>query len=257
MGCRLEKARQWAVRMTHEASLHEDNCFVTLTYADENLPAHGSLCKRDVQLFMKRLRKKYDHKIRFFCCGEYGDETERPHYHVILFGHNFDDRYPWAERKGHTVYRSDDLESLWKVGHSEIGTVTNASAKYVARYALKKVSGRSASEFYRRIDPETGEEINLEPPFGLMSRRPGIGYGWLEKYGEETYRTGTVIIDGKEVKAPEYYDMKYEEVDPERMNEIRIERSEAINKDDSTDDRLAVREKVARARLRTFSRRTL
>ena len=95
IGCRLERSRQWAVRCMYEASLHTCNSFLTLTYDDDHIrwsPVTGeqTLYKRDLQLFMKRLRKHLEPlKVRFFACGEYGDNTYRPHYHVILFGYDF------------------------------------------------------------------------------------------------------------------------------------------------------------------------
>ncbi len=91
IGCRLERSRQWAVRCMHEASLYSFNSFVTLSYSPECLPSLDSLCVRDFQLFMKRLRKQFS-KVRFFHCGEYGDDTRRPHYHALLFNLHFDDR---------------------------------------------------------------------------------------------------------------------------------------------------------------------
>ena len=90
IGCKVEKSRQWAIRCVHEASLHEDNCFLTLTFNEEHMPENRSINKRDLQLFFKRLRKRYPNKvIKYFACGEYGDERNRPHYHVILFNHDF------------------------------------------------------------------------------------------------------------------------------------------------------------------------
>lgn len=144
-GCRLERSKQWAIRCVHEASLYEDNCFITLTYNKENLPKDFSLNKRDFQLFMKRLRKKYAPKqIRFYHCGEYGEPTEynnhiaRPHYHAIIFNHKFEDQILWKQKRGNELYISKELEELWPQGFSTIGSVTQDSAGYVARYLLKK-----------------------------------------------------------------------------------------------------------------------
>ena len=87
VGCRLERSRQWAVRIMHEASTHADNCFVTLSYSDENLPTNNSLVYEHCRDFMKRLRSRYprdiDDGIRFCHCGEYSPEKRRPHYHAI------------------------------------------------------------------------------------------------------------------------------------------------------------------------------
>ena len=134
IGCRLEKSRQWAIRCVHEAQMHEENCFITLTYNKESLPADGSLRKRDFQLFMKRLRKECGEGIRYYMCGEYGAKYERPHYHICLFGYDFKDKYIWDERDKVPLYRSTKLEKLWTLGFSTIGEVTFQSAAYVAPY---------------------------------------------------------------------------------------------------------------------------
>jgi len=181
IGCRLEYSRQWAVRCVHEASLYDENSFLTLTYSPENLPSNGSLVKRDLQLFFKRLRKSLpEKKIRYFACGEYGDRNGRPHYHVCLFNHNFRDRYLYTVRDGVALYRSESLERLWPAGFSTIGDVTFESAAYVARYTMKKFKGDEdeKKKHYEICDSETGEIHDLLPEFAIMSRRPGIGSGW-------------------------------------------------------------------------------
>ena len=173
----------------HEATLHTNNCFITLTYSDSNLPNFGSLRKRDFQLFMKRLRKHFHpSKIRFFHSGEYGDVTYRPHYHALLFGVHFTDQYHWSTRNGHDIFRSSTLEKLWGLGNCEIGTVTFQSAAYVAKYCQKKLNNEEAHERYRRIDPQTGELVPVEHEYATMSRRPGIGRGYYEKFGETMQR---------------------------------------------------------------------
>lgn len=149
VGCRLERSRQWAIRVVHEASLHERNCFITLTYSDLHLPDDRGLHYDHFQLFMKRLRKKYGDGIRFYMCGEYGDKLGRPHFHACLFNHDFDDKKLWQTTpSGSRLFRSSDLESLWPYGFSSIGDVTFESAAYVARYIMKKVGGDAADEHY-------------------------------------------------------------------------------------------------------------
>ena len=121
-GCRLEQSRQWAVRCFHESQLHKDNSFITLTYNPENLPADNSISKDELQRFFKRLRRKIEpKKVRYFACGEYGDKTERPHYHAIVF--NLPKPFDKYIRKA------------WKLGHIHIGTVTEASIFYTTKYA--------------------------------------------------------------------------------------------------------------------------
>lgn len=241
----------------HEAELHEDNCFVTLTYDDDNLPPGGSLDRRAFQLFMKRLRKAYDGAIRYYHCGEYGDVTARPHYHAVLFGIAFDDRYLWAERQGNKSFRSPTLERAWPLGNAEIGSVTFESAAYVARYCVKKVTGEKAEAHYSKVDVDTGELVQLEPEYATMSRRPGIGSGWLDKYGEETYRDDSVVMRGKEMKPPKYYDGKYELVDPERVADVKAARQRGRDLAEERPDRLFSKEKCAVARLNLRERRTV
>ena len=155
IGCRLAYTRMWADRCIAEATRHDSSYFVTLTYDNEHLPHavdpntgeildHGTLVKRDCQLFMKRLRKNYsyDNKIRFFLAGEYGSTTARPHYHVILFGLVLDDLKLYSKTAlGFNLYNSDWLSAIWGLGHVVIADVTWETCAYTARYILKKQSG--------------------------------------------------------------------------------------------------------------------
>lgn len=166
VGCRLERSRQWAIRCVHESKLHKDNCFITLTYNDANLPSDKSLHYRDFQLFMKKLRKQYpDKKIRFYMCGEYGENFGRPHFHACLFNFNFDDLTLWKTQNKQKLYRSKKLEKLWPLGHSSVGTVTFESAAYVARYIMKKVTGDAAEDHYTFC--RSFNRGNLTPPRGI------------------------------------------------------------------------------------------
>ena len=165
IGCRLNYSRQWAIRCIHEAQMHKNNCFITLTFSPEALASRKnprSLDMREWQLFMKRVRKKYGNGIKFFHCGEYGEKNKRPHYHALLFGHDFTDKQLWTQRSGVKLYISEELKKLWPYGFSTIGDVTFESAAYCARYVLKKVTGDAAAEHYTYTDPETGE---VAPPF--------------------------------------------------------------------------------------------
>lgn len=211
IGCRLSRASSWAVRCMHEASLYSCNSFVTLTYADEKLPRYGSLDYSHVQYFLKRLRKSYrgidaspsgKFPIRFFMAGEYGSQSARPHYHMLLFNFWFRD----CSGFGTDTYTSVDCERLWPHGQSLIGSVTAASAAYVARYSLKKVMGRQASEsFYSWVDAKTGEVCETRPEFCVMSRRPGIGAWWLDKYLSDVLPRDYALVDGFKGKVPRYY----------------------------------------------------
>lgn len=249
IGCRMSKAQEWQTRLHHEGMQHERSSFLTLTYSDEFLPPGGTLCVRDLQLFMKRLRKRLAHKIRFFAAGEYGDRTLRPHYHLILFGEDFPDRVPWRKTgSGHVIYRSKLLEGVWALGHAELGTVTPESCGYVARYCLKKVNGERAEEHYRRVDPETGEVYRCLPEFITMSSRPGIGADWFEQFASDAFPSDFVIIDGQKRSVPRYYLKKLGEEEAELVKAERVQRAEK-HADNNTPERLAVREEVVQRRV--------
>lgn len=214
IGCRLERSRQWAIRCVHEAKLHEENCFITLTFNREN--ECESLEKTDFQKFMKRLRKKYGDGIRFFHCGEYGEKFRRPHHHACLFNHDFDDKELWQKRNGVELYRSKQLEELWPYGYCTVGDVTFESAAYVARYVVKKITGEKSKEHYDGRLPE----------YITMSRRPGIGKGFVEKFQSDIYpRDSMVVRDGIVCKPPRYYDDIYDRNDHSQMERIKYRRN--------------------------------
>ena len=257
VGCRLERSRQWAVRCVHEASLHEDNCFITLTYNNESLPEDGSLNKKHFQDFMKRLRKKYKNKkIRYYHCGEYGDKNFRPHYHAIIFGLEFDDQKLFTVNNGEKLYTSEKLEKLWPFGFSTIGTVTFESAAYVARYVMKKVNGKNAKNHYERVDSNTGEIYSLVPEYNTMSRRPGIAAGWFDKYKDDVYPSDNIHLREKTFRPPKFYDKMYEHLMPNEMEKIKMQRMNNMQKHvkDNTAERLAVKEQVKHAQLNKLIR---
>jgi len=256
IGCRLERSRQWAARIMHEAKASDHCSFVTLTYSPDNLPQSGSLTYDHFQRFMKRLRKKYG-PVRFYMCGEYGDELQRPHYHACLFGVNFhQDRKVWKTSNGFTLYRSPSLEILWPYGFSSIGDLTFETAAYTARYVMKKVTGSQAEPHYQRIDANTGEVINLTPEFNKMSLRPGIGKQFFDDYKTDIYPHDYMIVNGKKSKPPRYYDKQLKKLDEMLMDDVKTEREFQASKlrADNTIDRLAVREKVASAALNQLKR---
>lgn len=259
IGCRLERSRQWAVRCMHEASLYEKNSFITLTYNEENLPKDGSISVEHFQLFMKRLRKRYGKGIRYFHCGEYGESLGRPHYHALLFNHDFEDKKYFSENNGNRVYTSDELNELWKKGHGIIGNVTFESAGYVARYALKKVTGKNAEDHYGQKKRE----------YCTMSRRPGIGKMWLEKFRGDVYPNDKLWINGRYVHPPKYYDSQLQKLDPSTMALLKIQREKNAEKNtcidvlsngkvivesDSCDRRLIAKEETKNAQISLLSR---
>lgn len=257
VGCRLERSRQWATRIIHEAKSHDHNSFVTLTYSPEHLPPGGSLNYSDFQRFIKRLRKHYGgKKIRYYVAGEYGEELQRPHYHACLFGIDFsDDRVLWSRRE-FNLYRSPTLEKLWPFGHSTIGQLNFETAAYTARYVMKKITGQKAEEHYRRADPETGEVYYLEPEFNKMSLKPGIGSSFIEKYMSDVYPHDYLVVNGVKVKPPRFYDKRFERVDPDAFDQIKADReyNASKNASDNTYARLSVKEAVVTAKLNQLKR---
>lgn len=236
MNCRLERSRQWAVRIMHESKSWETSSFLTLTYRDEDLPlvdqADGSigatLCVRDWQLFAKRLRHSLG-KMSYFHCGEYGEKFGRPHYHAAVFGHDFrEDRYfekmsvpgSFSKLEASPLYRSDKLEELWSLGRCYIGELTFESAGYIARYCTKKLTGKRASEYGHR-----------RPPYCSMSRNPAVGKKWFTEFHRDVYPYDEVIVNGVRQRPPKYYDRLMELQDPEMWGLIkqrRIERGDKI-----------------------------
>lgn len=197
VGCRLEFSRKWAMRCEHEASLHDENCFVTLTY--EKMPEGGSLQPNDFTKFMKKLRRRRSGRIRYLQTGEYG-ALGRPHHHLLLFGCDFADcKRVKKSSTGQWLYRSEELEGLWEHGFSTIGSMTFESAGYVARYSLKKM-----------FAPQVPGRV---PEYMTMSRNPGIGAGWIDKYKSDVFPDDEVIIRGGiRCKPPRYYLERHSDV---------------------------------------------
>ena len=251
IGCRLERSRQWAIRCMHEAQMHEENSFVTLTYSDEHLPEGGKLVLDHFQRFFKRLRKRVGVPVRYYHCGEYGETFGRPHYHACIFGYGFPDRVLWSYSNGQPLYSSKELSDLWPYGHALIGEVTFDSAAYVARYIMKKVNGDRADEHYRRVDLDTGEIYQLPPEYTTMSRRPGIGKPWLDKFLSDVYPSDEVVVNGKAVKPPKFYDGVYEVMYPSDMKRIKHERvvNSLRHAENNSYERLLVREEVKMAQI--------
>jgi len=260
--CRLKRSREWAVRCMHEASLHKDNCFLTLTYSDDKLEG-PSLDYSHFQRFMKRLRARFPRdKFLHFTCGEYGETNPltgvvdggiyRPHFHSILFGLNFPDRVPVKLIGGSELFKSKLLDDIWGYGNVRIGDVTFESCAYVARYAMKKVTGDKASAHYTVVLP-TGEIIERNPEMLHMSKRPAIGRAWYEKFGHHAYAHDSVIARGVEMQPPRYYDKLLPEV---VRGMIQSDRAQAgkVHSADHTDARNNVRDVVVSAGINQFNR---
>lgn len=261
MGCRLEYSRMWAIRCVHEASLYDENSFLTLTYNDDHLPDDRSIHKNEIQDFMRDLRYKLDDKkVRYFACGEYGKKLGRPHYHLCLFGHDFDDktlhesRFSVAKRKGvhpskcGDVYKSDMLQEVWKKGFSYIGEVNFRSAAYVARYVTKKINGKKQKNHYQGKEQE----------FALMSRMPGIGKGWIEKNLKSVYPKDFFTFKGKKLRPSRFYDETLRKMRPKMYKEVMEKRRELAD-ECKIDDNLTgySKERCAVSRHKNFERNKL
>lgn len=217
IGCRLDRARSWAVRCLHEASLYSDNIFLTLTY--EN--ASETLNRVDFPAFFKRLRKSYGSGIRFFHCAEYGELLQRPHHHAVVFNFRPPDLVPISVTGDYVRYTSPSVEKLWGHGFITVSDVTFDAACYVAKYCIKLVNGEASDKHY---DGRMPEHVT-------MSRRPGIGYDWLKKYPSDVYNHDSIVIkDSFIAKPPKYYDAKFDLDDPVRLALLKEKRKEAALK---------------------------
>jgi len=257
IGCRLEKSRTWAIRCLHEAQMHPDNCFITLTYDDDHLPLDQSLNEVHFQKFMKRLRADHPgQNIRYYHCGEYGENFSRPHYHAILFNFDFKDKILWKTINDVPLYISEYLSKKWKKGFSTIGTVTFESAAYVARYAMKKITGDQADAYYEKPHLHTGEILKVKPEYSTMSLKPGIGQDWYLKYKGDAFPSDFVTHQGREYPVPKYYDHLHEIDDPDRHKEIIQQRKRKMRRraHDHTPERLEQREQVKIAQLNQLKR---
>lgn len=224
IGCRLDHANDWATRCWCEAKSWENNCFITLTYNDENLPKDGYLIKKDLQDFMKRLRYYYDgiqewtnprtnkkeKPIRFLACGEYGPNgTHRPHYHILIFNWKPQDKLKFY-KENHNKDRimiSQKITEIWGKGFTTVGNLTYQSACYVSRYCTKKM--------FKGVKSEIMKKVQIQPEFILMSRNGGIGIKYWNQYQEQILKQEGILIKiGDKVKnrkIPKYYERKYKE----------------------------------------------
>jgi len=214
---------------------------------------------------MKNLRKITPNKIRFFGCGEYGEEKlpdgniqlGRPHFHAIIFGEDFPDKSIslLPSESGEPQYESPQLDRAWSKGYATISDLTMESAQYVARYNMKKIDGKQADEHYRKIDITTGEQHQVDPELILCSRRPGIGKTWFEKYKKDLDK-GFITFKGKKMAYPKYYDKLYKESDEETHMFLMDKRRQHFNPLDPENalDRLRVKEKVKLNKLKKLTR---
>lgn len=243
IGCRLDYSRTWANRCMLELQYHKSAWFVTLTYDDVHLPHgmyvddDGNLCQsdslyaRDLQLFLKKLRRRCEPAtLRFYGCGEYGSQSARPHYHVIIYGLELHDLQLYKRQNGYQYYTSEFLSDVWRDddgdgeprGFVVVGEVSWETCAYVARYVTKKLGGQ-LKEVYDKYD--------IEPEFCRMSRRPGIAAQYYEEHKDYIYEFDQINIKtahgGKSFKPPRYFDTKFDLEYPEQFAEIKERRRKA------------------------------
>lgn len=232
LGCRMSRSREWALRCELELKSHSEACWVTLTYDDQHLPP--TLQKNHLSGFLKRLRARLEpQKVRFFGSGEYGETFGRPHYHAILFG----------------VRDSKHIQDSWKFGFSRVDPLTSAAIAYVAGYCSKKIGYKLDKD--ERVDERTGEAYTYEPPFVLMSRRPGLGadYGVYSRSWRKS-----AIYNGSEIAVPRYlHNFWKRTATEEEVEQLRQERRE--NPRDVSKARLEASAAIALKRWQTQSER--
>jgi len=263
IGCRLDYAGMWAMRCVKEASLHEENTFLTLTYDEDSCPYSSipdpdgvvkpTLKPSHLRDFWKRLRKEIgNERFRYYACGEYGERRGRPHYHAIVFGIDFEDKVleDTNPATGDKYYGSMLLDSVWGHGHCIIGDVSYESSSYVARYLIDKKTGNQALYY---------DEKGIEPEFCRMSRRPGIGADWFLRFKSDISAHDYVVHDGRKRGLPRYYSKLLEQVDPlryEEVKEVRKKKADASywRQKDLGAAPLKQREKFKRAQVLRFLR---
>lgn len=278
IGCRLEYSRQWANRCLLELQYHDSAYFCTFTYDDIHVPIGYSvdrqtgeaiecmtLRKRDFQLLMKRIRKRFSYdSIRFFAAGEYGSDTFRPHYHSILFGLHLGDLEVYKRTYGGNVlYNSSSLARCWcdsnglPIGYVVVAPVTWETCAYVARYTAKK-SGDNDKDVYI--------ELGMEPPFTLMSRKPGIGRQYYEDHPdlyEHEFINVSTEKGGRKFRPPKYFDRLLEAERPQEaadLKEVRQQSAKAFKALEEAQssmnwyDRNEMKERIKEAQIKSLRR---
>lgn len=257
VGCVNTKKRDWAVRMQHEAQMHEQAYFVTMTYNDDHVPNWGTLKMDDGTKFIRAIRKRRPgERISYYLAGEYGSKLRRPHYHAAIYGLRLDDLQLSGSSKKGASGKSPWLEKMWGKGFVTVAPLTPAAAAYVAGYVLKKSTKEEREKELSRHDSATGELRVVAPESARMSCRPAIGRRWIEKFWPEVYGDGKhegfdfVVLDGQKIKPPLYYDKWLEEHHPEVWKSIDKRRKKNLNRDEYTPERLRVREIVMESKMK-------
>lgn len=260
IGCRIRKREDWACRIEMEAMTSKPHSvwFVTLTYDDKNIPGvnhetgeviRGALYKKqkenlkenqtlwyeDIQKFLKRLRKTSEQNIRYFCAGEYGEKTGRPHYHLILFNYNPEKLEPYRLLSKEGYYTDTRITKCWPYGiHNMSEPTSNKAFSYTAGYVTKKI-GNETMEHIKR---------GLRPPFAMMSLKPGLGEKYYLENKERIWEQGYIqLSNGKRAAIPRYFEKQMEAENPKKLWEIKRQRQQKSmdstkNKMEQTDIKL-------------------
>lgn len=246
IGCRIRQREDWTTRIELEARDYpkEEVWFITLTYDDDHVPGMivktGEIMRKvqytwrpgekrpssvqillyeDIQKFLKRLRKAYRGKLRYFVAGEYGEQTARPHYHMILYGWEPTDLENLYKIHHNGYYTSKWLADLWGMGQIQIAQAVPETYRYVAGYVTKKmyeIDGKKANEYY---------ELGQTKPFACMSLKPGLGDHYYQEHKAEIWRQGYIqCTNGKRAQIPRYYEKQMEAENPQRLWRIKQNR---------------------------------
>ncbi len=280
LGCRVDHALMWAIRIVHESCMHVDNhgnSWVTLTYRDPSactdqqfkaghyIPSDKSLRPSDVSKFFRSLRKANpDHQIRYYYCGEYGspEKGERPHYHICIFNHTFNDLQLFMDTEGQHTYTSPTLEKHWPHGFSTVAELNYRTASYTAGYIFKKITGKRARDHYLRCD-EDGQAYWLLPEYTRMStgnKNPpcGLGAKFYEKFKGDIFPSDESPVPGHGIVqlVPRYYQNILKSNDPstfELVKELR-QQFQKSHADDFSPERLQDKYICAQARQSNLKR---
>ncbi len=216
--CKMRRVNSWVFRLIQQEKVEQSAHFITLTYDNDHVPItdnkYMTIDKRDVQLFMKRLRKahvkKYgkEHRIKYYLCGEYGSKTKRPHYHAVMF--NVD---------------TELIDKAWHMGSSHYGHVTGASISYTLKYMAKAT----------RIPEHSNDD--RQPEFALMSKRLGSNYlsPKIKEYHQQDIERNFVVLEGGiKLPMPRYYRDKIF-TEEQRLRQNAIIKQKALEKEEAAE----------------------
>ncbi len=299
-GCDRATQRDWSLRCYHEGLYHQadwrnsetgvltsmpNSCIVTLTYDPEHLPKNGALYHNDFQRFMKRLRRRRERRwlrekkpgecppIRYFMCGEYGLKG-RPHYHAIIYGETFDDRYVEISLDGQINKMSYELDQAWsqpaylnapptKIGRATVDDFTYAGASYVAGYVAKKQGDKHLGPWLDQVNTSTGEVTirPLNPEYRKMSRghkkwkTGGLGKAYCLENMLKIYPADQIPIGPWQFHPPRYYDTLLKRENFPLSDQVKLARLDKIGEISAewTPERCSSAEKIALASFETRS----